>query len=44
MKRILVAEDNETNLYLIRFMLETSGYDIIEAREGAVGIELAQVE
>jgi len=41
MKRILVIEDNETNLYLIRFMLERSGYEVIEAREGAAGVELA---
>jgi len=40
-KRILVIEDNETNLYLIRFMLEKSGYEVIEAREGAAGVELA---
>ena len=44
MKRILVVEDNETNLYLIRFMLEKSGYEVIEAREGAVGVELAGKE
>lgn len=41
MKRILVVEDNETNLYLIRFILEKSGYEVIEAREGTVGVELA---
>ena len=41
MKRILVVEDNETNMYLIRFMLEKSGYEVIEAGEGAVGVELA---
>ena len=41
MKRVLVVEDNEANLYLIRFMLEKSGYEVIEAREGAVGVELA---
>ncbi len=44
MKRILVVEDNETNLYLIRFILEKSGYEIIEAREGAAGVELAVKE
>ena len=44
MKRILVIEDNETNLYLIRFMLEKGGYEVIEAREGAVGVELAGKE
>ncbi len=41
MKRILVVEDNETNMYLIKFMLEKSGYEVIEAREGAAGVELA---
>ena len=44
MKRILVVEDNETNMYLIRFMLEKNGYEVIEAREGAVGVELAVKE
>ncbi len=44
MKRILVVEDNETNLYLIKFMLEKSGYEVIEARDGAVGVELAVKE
>ncbi len=41
MKRILVVEDNETNLYLIKFILEKNGYEVIEATEGAVGVELA---
>ena len=41
MKRILVVEDNETNLYLIRFILEKNGCEVIEAREGAVSVELA---
>jgi CheY-like chemotaxis protein len=40
-KRILVVEDNDTNMYLIRFILEKGGYEVIEAREGAVGVELA---
>lgn len=41
MKIVLVIEDNETNLYLIRFMLEKSGYKVMEAREGAAGVEMA---
>jgi CheY-like chemotaxis protein len=41
MKRILVVEDNETNMYLIKFMIEKSGYEVIEVREGAAGVELA---
>ena len=41
MKKILVIEDNENNLYLIRFMLEKNGYQVIEAREGLAGVTLA---
>jgi two-component system cell cycle response regulator DivK len=41
MKRILVVEDNETNLYLIRFILQKNGFEVIEARDGAEGVELA---
>jgi len=41
MKRILVVEDNETNLYLVRFILEKSGYKVIEARSGATAVEMA---
>ena len=44
MKRILVVEDNDTNMYLIKFILEKSGYEVIEAREGAAGVELAVKE
>ncbi len=44
MKRILVIEDNETNLYLIRFILNKSGYEVIEAMEGQTGVELAAKE
>jgi len=43
-KRILVVEDNDTNMYLIKFILEKSGYEVIEAREGAAGVELAVKE
>ncbi len=41
MKRILVVEDNEKNMYLIGFILRNSGYEIIEARTGEEGVELA---
>ena len=44
MKRILVVEDNENNLYLIRFLLEKNGYEVIEAQTGEIGIELASNE
>jgi len=41
MKRILVVEDNNTNMYLITFILKKNGYEVIEARSGEDGIELA---
>jgi len=44
MKKILVIEDNETNLYLIRYMLEKNGYAVIEAKGGISGVELALKE
>ena len=40
MKRILVIEDNETNMYLIGFILRKNGYEVIEARSGEEGVEL----
>lgn len=39
--KILVIEDNEQNLYLITFILEKSGYEAVQARDGREGIELA---
>ena len=43
--KILVIEDNEQNLYLVTFMLEVRGYEVIQAQHGQQGIELAaQVE
>ena len=41
MKRILVVEDNETNMYLISFILKENNYEVIEAGNGEQGIEIA---
>jgi len=38
---ILVIEDNEQNLYLVRFILERSGYEVFAAMDGESGIETA---
>jgi two-component system, cell cycle response regulator DivK len=38
---ILVIEDNEQNLYLVRFLLEQSGFRVVEARDGQEGIRMA---
>jgi two-component system cell cycle response regulator DivK len=42
-KRILVIEDNVQNLYLIRFLLENRGYEVITARDGVMGIQTAEL-
>jgi CheY-like chemotaxis protein len=39
--KILVIEDNEQNLYLIRYILEDSGYEVYSAQDGKKGIETA---
>lgn len=36
---ILVIEDNEQNMYLMRFLLEKNGFQVMEARSAAEGIE-----
>jgi len=41
MKKILVVEDNGTNMYLICFILRNGGHEVIEAWDGEEGIELA---
>lgn len=39
--RLLVIEDNEQNLYLMRFLLEMSGFSVIGAEDGRKGIAMA---
>ena len=38
---ILIIEDNEQNLYLITFILESRGHTIIPAMDGESGIRIA---
>lgn len=40
-RKILVIEDNEQNLYLVKFILEKHGYEVFAARDGQEGINLA---
>jgi CheY-like chemotaxis protein len=39
--RVLVIEDNEQNLYLMRFLLGKHDFEVVEAQDGAEGIRLA---
>ncbi|SEM24188.1 PAS domain S-box-containing protein [Syntrophus gentianae] len=35
MNRILIVDDKQENLYMLRFLLESNGYEVDEARHGA---------
>ena len=41
-KRVLIVEDNPLNLKLFSAMIASQGYDVLEAQDGAGGIDLAQ--
>ena len=43
-KRILVVEDTEDNRQIIRDLLSSVGYELIEAVDGAAGVAMAQSE
>lgn len=43
-KRILVVEDHEDNRQILRDLLGTVGYEIIEADDGAQGVARAKAE
>jgi len=38
-KTILVIEDNEQNLYLMKFLLEAHGFEVISAGDGPSALE-----
>jgi CheY-like chemotaxis protein len=40
-KTILIIEDNEQNLYMMRFLLEKHGFSVLAATDGQQGIEMA---
>lgn len=42
-RKILVIEDNEQNLYLVRYILEQSNYEVFAALDGQSGIEMADL-
>jgi len=43
-KRVLVIEDNERNMYLIAFILEKMGHRVLRAVTGEEGVERAERE
>jgi two-component system, cell cycle response regulator DivK len=43
-KKILVVEDQEDNLQIMRDLLTSAGFDIIEAKDGEAGVKAAMAE
>lgn len=41
-RRILLIEDNEQNRYLVTYLLERHGYEVVSAPDGPRGLELAR--
>ena len=41
-KKILVVDDNEMNRYLVSFILEKNGFEVITANDGLEGVETAR--
>ena len=40
-KNLLIIEDNEQNMYMMRFLLERNGFDVVGAENGPKGIAAA---
>jgi two-component system, cell cycle response regulator DivK len=43
-QRILVVEDQEDNRRIIRDLLMSAGYELVEAADGEAGVRLAETE
>jgi len=42
--RVLLVEDNSDNFELVRFLLERAGYQVLEAHNGQMALDLARRE
>jgi two-component system, cell cycle response regulator DivK len=42
--KVLIIEDNDQNIYLLTFLLEKHGYQVVQAKNGLDGIALAREE
>jgi two-component system, cell cycle response regulator DivK len=40
-KRILMVEDTEDNRQIVRDLMDSVGYDLLEAQDGAAGVAMA---
>ena len=44
MARILYVEDNDDNIYMLQNRLTRQGFDVLIARDGASGVDIARSE
>ncbi len=44
MARILYVEDNDDNIYMLQNRLKRQGFEVLIARDGASGVEIARSE
>ena len=42
--RVLLVEDNEDNLELVRFLLERAGYEVLPGHDGQEALDIAKEE
>lgn len=42
-RKILVIDDNEQNVYLICYLLEHAGFEVVQARDGRSGLAQARL-
>jgi len=40
-KTLLIIEDNEQNFYMMRFLLEKKGFQVLGAENGRLGVQMA---
>lgn len=39
--KILIIEDNENNMYLLTYLLEKNGFEVVQAKDGQQGVVVA---
>jgi CheY-like chemotaxis protein len=42
--KVLYIEDNDQNFYLVSFIMNAKGYEVVRARDGREGIDLVTAE
>ena len=43
MPKTLIVDDNEQNLYMLQVLLESQGYEVVPAKDGAEALQKARI-